>query len=255
MKKNIYIAAFMSIGMLLISSCGGGGSAYPSNKYLGQLPAMALDYRQADHTENEKADILKKFDKEAANYIGKTIPCTIDKGIPLEVAENLTIKAITIDGIEYAGKLHVTKDIPVTPGIIKDDFGDLWAKQYIIGLVMFDGDKVWANSGDQMGTIFYHEELTGDKRNFIDYYFSIFDRRKFENDKLYKWTDRKSLHYVSALAYHDADLIPIANSQNPYDGINFWNKGDVVEVNGFIPLDHWLDELTRFTSIQYTLAF
>lgn len=253
MKKNNYIVAFFFIGMLLVSSCG--GSSYPSNEHLGKLPAMSSDYRQVDRTEDEKADILKNFNKEAELYIGKTLPCTIEKGVPLEVSENLKIKAITIDGIEYTGKLRVTMDIPVMPDIIKDQFGDLWAKQYIIGLVLFDGDKVLANSGDQMGTLLYHDDLTGDKSNFIDYYYSFFDKRKYENDKLYKWTERKSLHYVSALAYDDADLIPIANAQKPFDGISFWKKGDIVEVNGIIPLDHWLDELTHFSGIQYTLAF
>ena len=253
MKKITRLFGFVLFGALLSTSCG---KEYASNEYLGRLPMMALDYRHVDTDDNEKADILREFTEEAATIIGKKLPCKIDEGVPLEVAEELTVTGINLDGITYAGKLRVTEDIPVTPATVKQDvFGDIRAKQYVIGLVLYSGDSIISNAGDRLGTLLHHEDVSEDKQDFIDYYFSILERRKYEYDELYKWTERKSLKYVSALAYHDAEKIPVKNVQQPFEGINYWNKGDIIEVTAVIELDHWYEQLSRFSGIRYTLAY
>ncbi len=248
----------MLLVLLLVSACS---KNYPSNKYLGKLPMMAHDFGHIKTSERQKASILKKFNQEVALLLGTTLPCTIGKGTPLEVVEELKITEITLEGISYTGKLRFTKDIPATTGRITeapewDWCGNKHSQQFVIGLVMYSGDSIMCNLGCPTNTIIPYESLSQDNKNFIDYYFSIIEKRAFENEELYKWTQRKSLLNLShVLSYNDADRIPIKNHDNVFDGVNLWDKGDTITVASVIPLTHWNEELSRFTSIKYTFAF
>ena len=175
MKRKLYLITPMLLVLLLVSACS---KNYPSNKYLGKLPMMAHDFGHIKTSERQKASILKKFNQEVALLLGTTLPCTIGKGTPLEVVEELKITEITLEGISYTGKLRFTKDIPATTGRITeapewDWCGNKHSQQFVIGLVMYSGDSIMCNLGCPTNTIIPYESLSQDNKNFIDYYFSM----------------------------------------------------------------------------------
>lgn len=245
LSRRLYsaIGLLMFLGVPIITtSCG---DKPIENQYLGKLPYIHYEYCNTSNA-NKKNRLDGKYNAEFNRLKGSTIPCIIPDGIPLKVLDSLHIVDKNYHDIKFEGSLVFTKDMPVAPqtiSYITYPYYREHAELQIVSYITYDRDRVY----NPLYNMEIHKSLIGDKSDYT-YIDGVFT--KWPHVTRY-WSNRERWSPVVDYSSKKSEDIVCSNPDNIFEGINFWDKGDTLNIKGSIYLyADSVEKIVRFTGVK-----